>query len=141
MQLDPTHAIPPETLVRGLGWFSVGLGLSELLAPRRVETASGTHASTALLRVYGLRELGVGIALLKSEDPVPWLWARVGGDVLDLATLLLARKGSRPRLKGSVLGIAAITAFDIAAAMSLSRTDEHSSDAVREELKAQPAPV
>ena len=25
----------PDTIVKGLGWFSIGLGLAELLAPRR----------------------------------------------------------------------------------------------------------
>ena len=35
--------VPLEQLVRGLGYFSIGLGLAELLAPRQVSRGSG-HA-------------------------------------------------------------------------------------------------
>ncbi len=31
--------------------------------------------------------IGTGIGILASQDPVPWVWGRVGGDALDMATV------------------------------------------------------
>ena len=42
---------------------------------------------TELIRVYGMREIATGVGILSQDDPTPWLWGRVGGDVLDLGTL------------------------------------------------------
>ena len=44
MKLDlPKTQVPMEQLVRGLGYFSIGLGLAELLAPRQVSRGAGMH--------------------------------------------------------------------------------------------------
>lgn len=80
----------------GLGLFSIGLGLAELLAPRAVSRATGMPGRTTLLRAYGLREIVSGIGLLSSRDPRPWLWARVAGDALDVSTLLAHATGRQP---------------------------------------------
>src|ERR1041385_5983308 len=51
-----------KRLAKGLGWFSVGLGLAELLAPRAIANISGvSNTHTGLIRLYGARELGAGI--------------------------------------------------------------------------------
>src|SRR5256885_2280475 len=76
-----------RSVARGLGWFSIGLGLAELLLPRVVARAVGMPGRERTVQAYGLREIATGIALLKARDPTPWLLARVGGDALDLATL------------------------------------------------------
>jgi hypothetical protein len=40
-------------LARGLGWFSVGLGLAELFAPRQVAAIAGVSKKrTGLIRMY-----------------------------------------------------------------------------------------
>ena len=59
---EPTLAVPPEHAARSadfLGWFSVGLGLAEVLAPHAVAHGLGvklpdqrTHAT---VRLMGLR--------------------------------------------------------------------------------------
>jgi hypothetical protein len=69
-------------------------GLAELLAPRAVARVTGMRRDERLLRAYGLRQIVAGVGLLTAKDPEPWLWARVGGDALDLATLAA---GGRPR--------------------------------------------
>jgi hypothetical protein len=104
-------------LARGLGWFSIGLGMAELLAPRAVARATGMHRrNERLLQAYGMREIAAGIGLLTAKNPAPWLWARVGGDALDLAALAA---GGRPRdasMAAALAAIAGVTLVDIAAA-------------------------
>lgn len=45
------------------------------------------HGQERLIRAYGVREIAKGVGILTSPNPTPWLWGRVAGDALDLATL------------------------------------------------------
>ena len=76
-------------LAQGLGWFSIGLGAAELMAPHQLARFLGMEEHTQLIRAYGAREIATGIGILTQEDPTPWMWGRVGGDMLDLGTLAL----------------------------------------------------
>jgi uncharacterized membrane protein len=79
-----------EGLARALGWFSIGLGATQLLAPRRLARMIGVDddgRTVVLMRSLGMRELATGIAILSQPDNPRWLAARVGGDVMDLALL------------------------------------------------------
>jgi len=78
---------PMRSPARALGWFSIGLGLAELAMPRRLARIAGAPNAPTLTRVFGLREIGTGIGILTSKDPSPWLWGRVAGDALDVATV------------------------------------------------------
>ncbi len=83
-------------LARGLGWFSLGLGLAEVLAPAALCRATGLRGRETLVRVYGLRELAAGAAILASHDPTPWIWSRVAGDALEPGALAgLISRGER----------------------------------------------
>ncbi|VXB40382.1 conserved hypothetical protein [Burkholderia sp. 8Y] len=126
---DVTQRSKPASIARGLGWFSLALGAAELLAPDSVARAAGLRTSSTLMRLYGLREIACGIGILMSRDPSPYLWARVGGDALDLATLAASSDKSRPRALGALLNVAGVTALDIHAATSLS---SHAEDQRRE---------
>ena len=108
--------IPTPRLATALAAVSVALGAVELLLPSRTARLTGLAAPRLLIRAYGARELAAGIGLLGASDRAPWLWARVAGDALDLATLLvLARPGRARRLTlGAVLGI---TCLDTIAAL------------------------
>src|SRR3954469_12126520 len=75
---------------RGLGWFSVGLGLAQIIAPRAVCRLVGMPPVTTFTRLCGLRELACGIGILTQGDATPWMKARVAGDVMDLACLTAA---------------------------------------------------
>src|SRR5215217_7026062 len=80
-----------KRLAKGLGWFSIGLGLAELLAPRAIANISGVSKTrTGLIRLYGLRELASGIAIFSQEKPAEAVWSRVAGDALDLVSLGVA---------------------------------------------------
>ena len=101
-------------VARGLGWFSIGLGLAELVAGREMGRMLGMEGRSGLIRLYGLREIAAGVGIFSKDNPAPWMWARVAGDVLDLATLATAYTDDNPRRDnvavaiGSVAGIAAL---------------------------------
>lgn len=78
---------PMRAPARALGWFSIGLGIAEVLMPRQVARLAGAANLPLLTRLHGLREIAVGTGLLLSRDPQPWLWARVAGDAVDIATV------------------------------------------------------
>ena len=78
---------PMRSPARVLGWFSIGLGLAQLLMPSKVARAAAMPDVPLLARLCGLREIGVGVGLLNSRDPTPWLWGRVAGDALDGAMI------------------------------------------------------
>ena len=75
MEHNYTEQQNAEQLALGLGWFSVGLGLAELLAPRAIAQAIGMpNASPSVLRAFGAREIGAGLAILNEPDRAAWLW-------------------------------------------------------------------
>lgn len=86
---------PMRSPARVLGWFSVGVGVAQLLMPRAMAHAVGSRSGAGLVRACGVREIGVGIGLLTAQDPAPWLWGRVAGDVLDIASAGTGLTGSR----------------------------------------------
>ena len=113
-----------KRVARGLGWFSIGLGLAEVVAPKRLAGFLGMEDRTGLIRAYGLREIVTGVGILAQRRPAPWLWARVGGDLLDLSTLgasLAANDRRRGRIAAATGTVAAVTALDIACARKISR--------------------
>lgn len=84
-------------VARGLGWFSLGLGATQLLAPRWLGQQIGVGEHSGLMRSFGVREIVTGAGVLARPDAPAGLWARVGGDALDLAMLAAAARESRQR--------------------------------------------
>jgi hypothetical protein len=81
-----------DRMARGLGYFSLALGLCELLAPHTISGAAGLDGHDGLVRGYGVREIATGVAILQSHDATPWVWGRVAGDVADIATVTAGAK-------------------------------------------------
>jgi len=114
-------------LAQGLGWFSIGLGVAEAVAPERLARFLGMERSAQLIRLYGIREIVTGLGILARQDPVPGLWARVGGDALDLATLAPGLGPGNPQRQNVALAVAAVagvTALDVVCARALSAAAE-----------------
>jgi hypothetical protein len=99
-------------MARALGWFSIGLGLAEVLAPASMARMTGMRGYEATLRLFGLREIMSGIGILAGPGPAAsWLWARVAGDALDLGLVGVAAAsndgegGKRALAAGAVAGV------------------------------------
>jgi uncharacterized membrane protein len=132
----PTAPRNPQAAViaRGLGWFSVALGVAQLLAPRAVCRVAGVPYAPTLTRLCGARELACGIGILTQADPQPWLKARIAGDVIDLAGLagtVPLRDSNGGRLAVSFGVAAGITSLDLYCARELADTRKPSPIHVR----------
>lgn len=122
--IDPLSAQNAHSMARGLGWFSIGLGLAEILAPRALTRRLGMEGREQIVRAYGMREIATGIGILSSTHPVPWIWGRLGGDALDLATLATGLQQDSPKKENvelALVAVAGITALDVLCGASLAR--------------------
>ena len=117
-------------VARGLGWFSIGLGVAEIVAGREIGRALGMEEKGWLFRVFGVREVAAGVAILAMESPKAGVWGRVAGDVLDLAALSSGFTEDNPRkqnLAVAVATVAGITALDYWCAKRLGSGRPHGS--------------
>jgi uncharacterized membrane protein len=106
-------AVREERIVRGLGWFSIGLGLAHLLAPRAMARATGMpDGRTGLMRAVGVRELATGVGILRQRQPVMWLWTRVAGDAMDLT--ILGLNAANPDARRDRVGVASLAVAGVA---------------------------
>jgi hypothetical protein len=75
-----------------------------------------------LIRAYGVREIVKGVGILASKDPTPWIWGRVAGDALDLATLgkgLSDSRAEKDRVMMAMGAVAGVTVLDVVCANAL----------------------
>ena len=109
------QSTPSGPAVRGLGWFSIGLGLSQILMPGKMSKFIGLRNHSGLMRIIGMREVASGLGIFAQNRPAMPLWARVGGDVVDLALLgsaFTSRRANRRRLFATTAAVAGVTALD-----------------------------
>jgi uncharacterized membrane protein len=98
-----------------LGWFSITLGLSELLIPGGLAKLIGVKGNSKLFRFLGLRELSSGIGILSRAKPTGWVWSRVAGDAMDLALLgaaLSSPRSKQGRVMAATAAVAGVTMLD-----------------------------
>jgi len=123
----PRAPSPEGEITRFLGWFSLGLGVPQTLAPGRVNRLIGVRddaSSRIWQRVVGVRELAAAAGIFGRPRPAGWLWARVAGDIKDLALLGVAWRNQEQRtrrLAAAAASVAGITAVDAFAAARMSR--------------------
>src|SRR5947209_12802965 len=125
---DPTSRSQTQTLrpgtrlAQGLGWFSIGLGIAEVVAPRALAKWIGVKRRPVLFRLFGLREIANGIGILSAPQSAKWIWARVAGDAMDLAYLGKALASNRKRNKpvAATAAVAGVTAVDFLCSAALS---------------------
>lgn len=122
-----TSRLQHDPLVRGLGWASALLGVPQVVAPGGFARALGvddTSRHRLVTTAVGVRELAAATGLLGRPRP-GWLWGRVGGDLMDLATLTRALKNHDGRSLGRTVAataaVTAITATDVYAAVTRTR--------------------
>jgi uncharacterized membrane protein len=117
-----------DTVARGLGWASLGLGAVQLGAPDAVRRMSGvddSQVAQVMVPLVGVRELFHMAVLLGSRNPEPWVWTRVAGDAIDLTALgcAISRRRGRRRRRAvtATAAVAAITAVDVYTAVRAGR--------------------
>ena len=119
-----TQKTEKDALTQFLGWFSIGLGLAEVVAPQAVARLIGVDEDehSTLLRAYGLRELAAGIGILTRPKPTYWMWNRVIGDSIDLASLGRAMRNpdtNKTKLTAATVAVLGVTALDVLCSVSL----------------------
>lgn len=117
LHTGPSSMSSSDSLARGLGWFSLGLGFAELLAADQIADAIGMRGKESLIRAYGAREIASGMLTL-SVDRQAGLTSRIAGDLLDIATLLPALSDDNPKRGNAGFALAmvmGVTMLDIVA--------------------------
>lgn len=109
-----------QKIAEGLGWFSIALGAAELLNPCALNDALGVRdhiKGDRVARAYGMREIASGVGILSQKDPQSrafWMWSRVAGDLIDLATLasIATTTNKRGFTAMSIASVVGVTALD-----------------------------
>jgi uncharacterized membrane protein len=123
-----------ERRARGLGWFSIAVGLAQIGAPRAVARLIGLNDdedTRNTMFAIGLREITSGIGILSGPRPTGWLWSRVGGDLMDLALLGKALNSSdsdRGRVVAATAAVLGVTVADLLTGQQLGRESNGSRD-------------
>jgi hypothetical protein len=114
-QSSSRHPRAAEELARSLGWFSVGLGVFQLVCGGTVSHWLGMRGAHGIVRGYGVREIATGVMILGTEDPAPGIKGRVAGDALDLATLGVGLERSRSKANTmlALAAVAGVTFLDV----------------------------
>jgi uncharacterized membrane protein len=116
-----------ERRAKGLGWFSIGLGLAQIAAPRTVARFIGVNdddETRNTMFAVGLREITSGLGILSRPRPAGWVWGRVGGDLMDLALLgraMRADDSDRNRVAAATAAVVGVTLLDVMTGQKLSK--------------------
>ncbi|HYW50082.1 MAG TPA: SRPBCC family protein [Gemmatimonadaceae bacterium] len=111
-----------EAVNDGLAWFSLALGVTQIMAPDALTRLIGvrpSRQSRAAMQAIGVRELASGLGLMKSRKRTPWLWSRVAGDVMDISLLGVGagrRSDDRVRATRAMFAVGGVAALDLYAA-------------------------
>lgn len=108
------HQGRTQALACGMGIFSIAIGVAELVAPRWIGGLAGARVSPNMMRAFGVREIATGVGLLIASKRGPWLWGRVAGDALDIASV---------HNPAAIAALAGVTALDVAAATAVTREE------------------
>ncbi|MEH6675679.1 hypothetical protein [Phenylobacterium sp.] len=113
-----------------LGQNAIGLGVWGLLFPKAVNRFLGVQASPqATQALFGAREMATGMSLFSNPTRSGVLWARVAGDLFDIAVLSRLNRPGNPKRGNArmALGVVlAVTALDAIAAARLSNVQRNS---------------
>jgi uncharacterized membrane protein len=110
-------------LMRFIGWFALGRGVAQLVAPRAAAEVAGIRPDDVAVRAMGVREIVTGLGVLTSARPKDWMWARVISDWMDLAYLgneFVADGTQRAHLAGTGALLTGLTAMEMFSGSQLS---------------------
>jgi hypothetical protein len=121
LESGPSSVYPEDRVAKSLGWFSIGLGVAEVLAARRITRLLGLEGMEPVVRAFGAREIASGMTTLSTEKETG-LWSRLAGDALDLAVLARGMTPHNPQsrnVKWAMLTVAGVTALDLLTATAV----------------------
>jgi hypothetical protein len=101
--------------------------LGAILFEGTMDRDIGMEERSQLIRLHGLREIATGIGILSQDDPTPWIWGRVVGDVLDLGTLatgLRPENRQRANVRLAIAAVAGAMTLDVLCARALATEAE-----------------
>jgi hypothetical protein len=111
-------------MARGLGWFSIALGVAEIAASRPIARCLGVESGAKVIQACGVRGIVNGVGILADRRPrqrARWVAARAAGDAVDVVLLGAAAtqaEARRPRL-AALMGAVGILAIVGAATSTL----------------------
>ena len=78
------------------------------------------RGSEATIQLYGLREIATGLAILATGSPAS-VWSRVGGDALEIGTLVTQLDGNpkRSNVAMALAAVGGVTMLDVACVRAL----------------------
>jgi hypothetical protein len=126
LQTDRVRAAPAltPTLSGMIGLTAMSLGIAGIFFPKAVKRALGVQAPTPVVQsVFGLREMWSGYSLVGDPTRTDVLWARVGGDMFDIAALRSLDRPNNPQRGNARLALGfvlAVTALDVVTAVRMS---------------------
>ena len=91
---------------QALGWFSVALAALEAAAPAQLTRRLGLRKEPLLHR-YGGREIAAAVAGFLG----PAMWARIFGDLREVATRRLGRRAERHTARNVSIAVGAVAGF------------------------------
>jgi hypothetical protein len=116
-------AISPN-LSMMIGMTAIGLGVVGVFFPKAVKRGLGITAPTPVVQsLFGLREMWSGYSLAGDPTRTDVLWARVGGDIFDIAVLNGLNNPTNPKrgnAKAALGFVIATTALDVITAVRMS---------------------
>jgi len=116
-------AVSPQ-LSYMIGQTAIGLGFWGLLFPKSVKRTLGVESSAPVVQaLFGARELWTGFTLAGDPTKSEMLWARVAGDICDIAVLASLDKPENPKrgnAKAALGFVLAVTALDLITAVRMS---------------------
>ncbi len=117
-----------EGLAQFLGLFSLGLGISQLVAPDSVTRLIGmkpNERTRSTMRALGMREITSGVGILgHPSHRADWLWSRVAGDAMDIMMLgrtMTDSRTERTRSGAALAAVLGVTALDVLSAQMVAK--------------------
>ena len=98
-------------LTRILGWVSIGVGLSAIAAPVPLMRAFGMGDRPKLGYLLGVRDLVLGVGILRGQNAGAWVRARGIADALDGALIIGGAATGAFRRDRAPISLAAAAGF------------------------------
>lgn len=129
-------------VARKVGWLSIGLGVTELVAPRAFARVTGISRGHLETRLNGVRKVAAGVGILRQPVRAVGSVTQLGGNLIALAKLRNAGLLSEPRepKRGRrVLTVAAIAGGTVVGAIcvkKLTGSNGHRARSIRHSASA-----